>query len=1632
MELTLTDVLTDLLRTRLPATKLGIVVRGIQNIRPVPIAVAVATAQQKELAVAIIGYPADGVATGLEVATTIETAVRWRNQASIYAGRILVFVPGDVDKLGSLASLDQITTRDIALHLVAWAENTLAHTPPQQKFWMALRSQASTLPFRMLLDFTIAIAASHQAISAIPKELWRLGMLEDGTILNMQVNVEDRLERNRELITAIGQLSDKSRKRMNQVLRRATGREEQRLRDAARQLRQFFEQGDNGSLDGLRFEDVERLIEAGKIEAAPPPQEADEVSEDDTSNDQPLPVRPRTEPVLRGQELTEAISGQIVRGGDPQAVEAYLELVRRQMQDEQNDQNDPIDEDVLAPISGGRSIQPNVTKQTKFLRAFVGAFCTEDYWGGVTQAEQHNMRDVVQRFSGNTWVDPLSPRTSLNEGQSLVGLLTSIDQEMAGTTDFLSLWDQIEAARTTLVPYLDLIIAEPIALFYSDPNLRSAVTQYLNSYAELLRRLHDRAGDLNQRFRKSYRAVLQGLLRLDVIFVLTLSDTPGADEHRRWKAILTPLHPLHLWRYRTILDRAGLGLSAQEQDQLTQALPKLPHLLHFVATTDGRSGHKITLPQAGNLETLPIYENRTNRYLGSDGVEFLTDLLKSWLAFAPYSQPQIRIALIDVPYLPHALQAILRFMKGRSQTRVVVDVYRTRSQSVAEHLSEMDFEGQDSAVAELLLNGTISLNLYEYKSLREAVTALEERPVHLAYSFDQSSYDLTKTTRSGHLVVSPLVVTYKYGYDESFKKGEISPSSDADSGLFADYHYLVNQAIDLQEDQSFQVQIGSGNDVDALNRVLSTQSARWLAVADRTMLGYAPEEAVPLVEQLQGRREVAVWAYATSRSVRQFVDILRGFNLMPDEAHIAHLMQQYGHIAAGGIFSAVRANNLAAIQRDKQRKGLIGTVVAAHWYTSQYPNALIASLDSGLARQWLSLQAASRERADLIGLRIDNQGNLIIDIIEVKAVEKANKEVQATTNPQTRQITLSGPAVEQLRTTLTAIEPIFTSDESEDGLFTHARREALKYQLYRECFRELHPNSDQKRWFELLNSAFREPNAAPITVLCRGLVVHTLFEEHGDTDQINDSNGILRLVRLRDEAIQRLVKPPDENIPPTNDQPPPPNSVPPPRNGGSDTGAIRPTDTQQTIPTPSPSEDSVQSVGGDTLPTNHQATILPEPIQPDGHASGPDVIPIDSEQTNRTAPETVSPSSELTRSTAHAAPTYDVLLGDTGQSQQYGLIGRIANKTIALDLNGTNTISLFGVQGGGKSYTLGTIVEMATKPFSGINLLPSPLASVIFHYHESQDYPPEFVSMTASNTKEEEIQTLAKEYGAHPDNLENVLILTSADKVTKRQAEFPSVQVEPILFGSTELSVKDWRFLMGAVGNQMYMKQVNYIMRQLRDQITLEALRQGINDSELSDSQKGIAHTRLNFASQFIDDTRHLGQVLQPGRLIIVDLRDEFIDKDEALGLFVVLLDIFANAGREEGFNKLVVFDEAHKYMNNDDLTSHIVDAIRQMRHQGVSILIASQDPPSLANAIIELSSIVILHRFNSPKWLKHIQQSVAALENLTPAQMAALRPGEAFIWATKATDVTLTQKATKIRFRPRVTQHGGGTKTAV
>lgn len=126
-----------------------------------------------------------------------------------------------------------------------------------------------------------------------------------------------------------------------------------------------------------------------------------------------------------------------------------------------------------------------------------------------------------------------------------------------------------------------------------------------------------------------------------------------------------------------------------------------------------------------------------------------------------------------------------------------------------------------------------------------------------------------------------------------------------------------------------------------------------------------------------------------------------------------------------------------------------------------------------------------------------------------------------------------------------------------------------------------------------------------------------------------------------------------------------------------------------------------------------------------------------------------------------------------------------------------------------------------------------------------------------------------------------------------------------------------------------------------------------------------------------------------------------------------------------------MIFDEARKYIGNDGLVAGLIEIVHEMRHKATSILVASQNPPSLPVALIELSTQLYLHRFNSPAWLKHIQKANTALLHLGPEDLSQLAPGETFVWASKATDADFTHSTAKVNCRPRVTLHGGGTLTA-
>jgi hypothetical protein len=369
---------------------------------------------------------------------------------------------------------------------------------------------------------------------------------------------------------------------------------------------------------------------------------------------------------------------------------------------------------------------------------------------------------------------------------------------------------------------------------------------------------------------------------------------------------------------------------------------------------------------------------------------------------------------------------------------------------------------------------------------------------------------------------------------------------------------------------------------------------------------------------------------------------------------------------------------------------------------------------------------------------------------------------------------------------------------------------------------------------------------------------------------------------------------------------------------------------------------------------------------------------------------------------------------------------------VALDVDGTNTICVFGAPGYGKSYTVGAMLEAALVREPALNRLPRPLAAVVFHYQDDQTYAPEFASMGEPNDDPHEVDVLRRDYGAAPEALQDVRILVPPALLTERQAEFPHLAVHPLRLSAREIALNDWQLLMGLTGgDQMYAKAMNRLFGTIRDDVTVDRLRQAVDASALTPTQKGLASMRIAFAESYVGDASPISEHLLPGRLIVVDLRDPLIAQDEALALFMVLLRTFGQVERGEALNKMFVFDEAHKYMRDAQLRTAIDTAVRERRHRGTTVVIASQDPPSVPAEIIGLSNIIVAHAFTVPGWLEQIRRVKVAFaeSDLKPSQFAGLERGEAFVWSEGGSDQF--RRPQRVQIRPRLTRHGGGTRRA-
>ena len=1097
------ELVIELLRRHLDETKVGIIVKGVDDIFPEQIAEQLSLDGITHLYIAAVGYEdvEEKTVEGYDITPTIEKAVLWRSMPEC-AGSIVVFIRDDTDKLHSLAEFEVITTRDVAKFLI---EQQLKgdNNTPTNSFWSAMRDTSDYYTFDDVFEFVSAVTASSKPTEAIPQNMWRLNLLQDNEILGTKSKPEERLERNRNLIFAIGQLSEDSRKKLSRSLARTKAKDKERLQNAYRGLQNLYKYGKRDTLKALDLDTVQELFSASqKTEKKPKKKDKDQNTDVPDTTDI-LPIR--------SKELDRLVSDAVVFGDDD-AQENIQELLKElnKHYDAENNEND----DTIPTIGGifeDRDIVLD-THQTD-LRRLVGKFCSTTAWGGIMETDETVLKDAISADINETRIfDPQDVNSDISfiggidGSQALFDFIIQFDAQFDSkgietAERFSPIIDNLLNTRARLYGCLDMIMYHPVLLFGASEDYRKDLIDYIQAWEQLYHAFCVNEPTMRQISAGGTSFIARAILLLDVLYVKTPKE---------WKGILLPLHPVYLWRFYEVfrtLPNKRASLSEDDKQALSEVLAQLPQVLSFIVASSivtGTTEDRI-LPCSGSIEMLPTFENKTNRYLGNDGTESVEEILTRWVGFAPYTRNEIRICSVDAPDLIGNIRQIKSFMDKNDVTRVVYDVFMTRNQNGNTELSKLDYSGKDYEIGEYIRKDKISISIHNVRTASDVKSALDLRPVHVAFYFDQSSYAIEFGPNSHNLYINPLVITYDYDFDEIQHRGSIYPSSEMDSGLIGDYHKLMRSADIISNNMNPRTTYNGNADMTAVVSI-SDRQVQWLVVADRDTNNYQPEGAIPIGEMQYDKRMVNAWAADDSRIISQYLTMLRSYNLYPKAETLIDILRQFGHIASNGLISIPKFGADAQAV-DNKKKGLIGTLFAASWYMKQHKDALVASLDDDKARLWLQNSKYGNERADLVGLYYDEESNVLhVEPIEVKTRDESPDATISKDENDSKAFNISGHAAEQVASMVDILREIFSTDESLMDMFTSARREVLKYQIVSECFRNVHDSDWQKKWYQILKKAFGNDKSENLTINVSGILLHIKLNEATGGDHISCKN----------------------------------------------------------------------------------------------------------------------------------------------------------------------------------------------------------------------------------------------------------------------------------------------------------------------------------------------------------------------------------------------------------------------------------------------------------------------------------------------------------------------------------------------
>ncbi|PQE22832.1 P-loop containing nucleoside triphosphate hydrolase protein [Rutstroemia sp. NJR-2017a BBW] len=290
-------------------------------------------------------------------------------------------------------------------------------------------------------------------------------------------------------------------------------------------------------------------------------------------------------------------------------------------------------------------------------------------------------------------------------------------------------------------------------------------------------------------------------------------------------------------------------------------------------------------------------------------------------------------------------------------------------------------------------------------------------------------------------------------------------------------------------------------------------------------------------------------------------------------------------------------------------------------------------------------------------------------------------------------------------------------------------------------------------------------------------------------------------------------------------------------------------------------------------------------------------------------------------------------------------------------------------------------VENALIPSRLIGRLQEPLSALVFSYGDygsgGAGFTVSEAAFLASRSRDPGLQD-------HPA-VKKITVLTSPTNPEIRDIynRLENVTAIPFKLKLRALDAGTMNTLMAFDESNtvpLYMAQVQKIIRDLATerQFSYFEFKRRLKLCPFNPTQENMLELRLGLLESFLDlEDIYPPATFEPGEITIMDLSCPFVDTNTACILFNLGLKQYIQSSSA---GKMIVLDEAHKYMHNlpgaKQLTDHLKSIIRQQRHFGARVIVSTQEPLLLSD-IIALASITVMHRFSSPEWFAVLKRHI-------------------------------------------------------